>query len=159
MGNFLSTANLTGLRFLHCRDSCNDVFELGLERGTTDKEAIDIWLCRKLTSILGAGRPTILDSDGRSNFWRRFLGDHLADTLMRCLCICCCGSFSCTDCPNRLISEHHLGRVEQTVNLGELNINVLQDNFQALLANLQGLTDAEATSHTCIQDELQLGRQ
>ena len=54
--------------------SLNDGTELGLERGTSNEEAIDVWLGDQLTAVTGVGGATVLDSRSSGHIGADVLG-------------------------------------------------------------------------------------
>ena len=64
-------------------DGLDDVNELGLERGTTHEEAVDVGARRELRGVLGVGRAAVLDADLVSSLLVHVGGDPAADGLQK----------------------------------------------------------------------------
>merc|ERR1712182_113265 len=63
------------------------------------------------------------------------------------------------DGPDRLIGDDHLCRVEHLIDLRELHVHLREDSFEAPLADLLGLPDAEDARHARGEDVFELCRQ
>merc|ERR1712217_178941 len=51
-----------------CSNSCDNVFELWLQRCATHKKTINVWLCRQIWGIRSITGATILDADVLGDF-------------------------------------------------------------------------------------------
>merc|ERR1712224_908564 len=142
------------------RSDCRDnVLEFGLERGAADEEAVDIWLRRERSCVRSVGRAAVLDTDGPSDFGRLVLTDQAANALVRRLRVVRRGCEASANSPDGLIGDDHLCRVEHAIDLRELHVHLREDSFEAPLADLLGLPDAEAARHARVEDVSELCRQ
>ena len=55
-------------------DDSNNLPELWLKRGTSNEEAIDVWLGDQLTAVTGVGGATVLDSRSGGHIGADVLG-------------------------------------------------------------------------------------
>ena len=75
------------------------------------------------------------------------IGDEHLNPGVRVLRILGRGGQAGANGPDRLVGDHHLRRVQQLIDLGQLHVHLSEDNLQPLLADLLPLADAEARAH------------
>ena len=128
-------------------DRLDNGSELGLERGTTHEETIDIRLGNQVSTVARVGRPTVLDPGCSCNLSRHVLSEPLPHVGMCVLGNGWSGSLACTNSPDGFISDHN----SRPLLYGALNsIKLLLKDVVGLtsLSLLKCLTNAEDSLET-----------
>ena len=143
-------------------DGFDDVSDLGLERRTANQEAVNVGARRQLRGVLRIGRPAILDTDLIRRLLIHLLGNPVADCLVGLLCLLGRRRHAGANRPDRLVCDHDarlvLKALQDRDDVLELRHALGQHCINTLLADRQGLADAEDAHETLLKDVCQLGR-
>lgn len=95
--------------------SVDDIDERRLQAGTTNQEAIDIWLLGQFTAVLLSNATTVQNSGLLGRFGRDFLLQPLTDRGMDFLCLLSGSDLAGADSPSLSVSgESDGGRSQLT---------------------------------------------
>jgi len=135
--------------------SSNDLGELRLKGGTTNKEAINIGLANEGSGVSGVSRSTILDANLVSNVRGNILDEPGANVGVGSLGDLGGGGLSSSNGPHGLVSNDYLAPVVDGVSNG---VKLLLENLIGLLGFTlgEGLTNAEDGVEAVFLGELAL---
>mmetsp|Transcript_9803 Transcript_9803/g.11096 ORF Transcript_9803/g.11096 Transcript_9803/m.11096 type:complete len:315 (-) Transcript_9803:12-956(-) len=144
--------------FLQALGALNDLHELGLERGTPNKEPIDVGALVEGIAVARSDRTTIQNADLLGNHGVHIVLDPLTEDVVNLLRLLRRGNLSGTNSPYGLIRNHNLLPVCRAQLLGngtELRKN--DGSGAAIFTLLQGLPDAGNHSEASSDRGLDLG--
>ena len=123
--------------------SLDDDTELGLERCTTNEEAINVGLGDKITAVSSIGRTTVLDANLSGDFSGNVLGEPLAAVSVSILSDLRGGGLSSADGPDGFVGED-----DGAPRVGGLLLDGIELSLEDIvglsgLALLKSLTNAE----------------
>ena len=133
----------------------NNLREVWLKRSPSDKTAIDIRLSEKLCSVLSIHGATVLDADSISCSSIVDLTDALTDSCTYFLSLISCSSLSCSDSPDRLVSDNSLlCLISSDVKKCDLDLLTDPINRDALLTLCKALSAADDRSDIMLESLL-----
>ena len=92
--------------------SVDDTLEVSnLQSSTTNQTTVYIRICKQFLCIGRLAATTVKDRAVFSNFLAILLGNGRTDESMDFLCLCRSSSLTCTDGPNRFVSQDNLGEI------------------------------------------------
>ena len=137
--------------------SLDDVLELGLQRSTADKEAVDIGLTNELSAVAAVHRATIKDAGFAGDVTGDVLTKPLTDFEVGVLSLLRSGNLASADGPDGLVSNDDIGPVGLVELIGAgLELAGVDLTGLARLALLELLTDAEHDGHALVDGGLGL---
>jgi hypothetical protein len=88
----------------------NDLEEAGcIEAGATNQAAIDVWLGKKLWSVVGHKASAVKNLGTPCDIWAEFFADATAQKSVRFLSLLGRGIVAGSNGPHGFISQHHFG--------------------------------------------------
>mmetsp|Transcript_22373 Transcript_22373/g.43855 ORF Transcript_22373/g.43855 Transcript_22373/m.43855 type:complete len:276 (+) Transcript_22373:365-1192(+) len=121
-----------------------DLDELGLERGTTNEEAVNVLLLDELVAVLFSDGATVEDTGLSSNLLRDVLLEPVAELGVDLLGLLGRGSLASANGPHGLVGKNHVAPHGLLLEGGEVTLHLLSDHRHGLtvLAVLELLTNA-----------------